>query len=937
MMRLGSPTRDPDSDDHGGRQQHANQQSWDDPPEEQLHWADHYDEYKIFNKAMQRYVDAAERQKKMNNDFQRDYAYWERRRGSGNDAKTISLKRSFEHYKANADHFWDRHHKTVKEYRSIRVKPSMLGLIRHRLPFCDGFPSIRQIDYLNNERLKLEWTMVHSAQQMDQVWRAIDEFEPAYQDTGRGRANQRKQDMLASFATLDAALEEEEEEEKEWTKVDSAIQMILKPFVHPNLSIVNPIFEYNVPDYAAMIEWSHVFKDQLRGGKGKGKGRGRGRGPIRALTGTNRSNVIEMETTNVADKARYDEAMGKRANDYVSGILTFLESIVKEVERNPPRLHPDGNYSGNIPTVAFRALPFGRDIIHPKLEPTITYSCLALAMARIPTPRFPYKIFLIVPPNRVSAKDLLDEALEQKLQQLRAPMPYPSSVELCAPRNGNFEWVRVGLLPLDRLQRLMITYQTLHASWSGGYRSKNGATVPIRHVKYMLENTFFCYGNMKDRPEPIFGQQETKLLYLPGRSIMDVAIHCAYLGRKACALNAASAYHCGGGSLTGGRHASEESWCAQSTLLISMRSTSIEGLGGSQRCITVLKEENNRSKHRKFNPHLPQDAAVISPRVEVFRRGYDTGYDFLEEVAVLHGVASVAFYNRNKKMTDCPVDSPPGHEAYILGLKKKILAVVQGALKIGSEILIMQDFGCGVYENKPDVVGKCVGEVLKTYHGCFKMIILCGLVEFCSAAGSAAQIPEKDVYGRHTRREVDYRSIMKETFVHLTPVERSRNEPPPPRQLTPLELGVVPPRKQLETHGGPQLNNFPTSSPTHSPAASPMSSPAHSPVSPNIPADQNHFHLSPVGSSARGMAHSSNPEFQRGDGGSDFVGKTEISASEPGAVFEPSVSNSGQTGKTKTSKGGKKGGKKGAEKGKGIGKGKGDGNFGKDKGKGKKQ
>jgi hypothetical protein len=35
-------------------------------------------------------------------------------------------------------------------------------------------------------------------------------------------------------------------------------------------------------------------------------------------------------------------------------------------------------------------------------------------------------------------------------------------------------------------------------------------------------------------------------------------------------VNAASAYHLGGGILTGGRHALEESWCAVSTLLKGM-------------------------------------------------------------------------------------------------------------------------------------------------------------------------------------------------------------------------------------------------------------------------------------------------------------------------------------------------------------------------------
>merc|ERR1719343_1342972 len=51
-------------------------------------------------------------------------------------------------------------------------------------------------------------------------------------------------------------------------------------------------------------------------------------------------------------------------------------------------------------------------------------------------------------------------------------------------------------------------------------------------------------------------------------------------GRGVAVVSAASAYHCGGGFLTGGRHALEEAICTQTTLYQSLADQRLRALAG---------------------------------------------------------------------------------------------------------------------------------------------------------------------------------------------------------------------------------------------------------------------------------------------------------------------------------------------------------------------
>merc|ERR1711990_120926 len=89
-------------------------------------------------------------------------------------------------------------------------------------------------------------------------------------------------------------------------------------------------------------------------------------------------------------------------------------------------------------------------------------------------------------------------------------------------------------------------------------------------------------------------------------SAIEKAETMAQEGFKPATVSAASAYHSGGGFTSGGRHALEEAFCSQSTLYPSLQQV-VEAQSGKQ-------------------THIPEDGVIISPDVEIFRKGTDQGY-----------------------------------------------------------------------------------------------------------------------------------------------------------------------------------------------------------------------------------------------------------------------------------------------------------------------
>ncbi|CAJ1359093.1 unnamed protein product, partial [Effrenium voratum] len=184
-------------------------------------------------------------------------------------------------------------------------------------------------------------------------------------------------------------------------------------------------------------------------------------------------------------------------------------------------------------------------------------------------------------------------------------------------------------------------------------------------------------------------------------------------------VNAASAYHAGGGFSSGGRHAMEEALCSQTSVYLSLQKAAAGAHG---------------------QMYVPEDGCIISPRVEVLRQGSAEGYQLLGCVLELAAVISVAMFNRNPRVRDSPVDAPEDPAAYASGVRKKFLAVFHAAALCGAEVIVLPDVGCSVFQNDPAAVGRIAGQALQEYQSYFSQVIFTGSHSFFQANDNAEPI-----------------------------------------------------------------------------------------------------------------------------------------------------------------------------------------------------
>lgn len=283
---------------------------------------------------------------------------------------------------------------------------------------------------------------------------------------------------------------------------------------------------------------------------------------------------------------------------------------------------------------------------------------------------------------------------------------------------GSWAWIRNDNGPAHRKVRLEAAQRLLEAFKAGGYAVKCGGAlheVRFERVSDMLARTsvLSISAGLPGLPKnPGHATEYESNSGSPIERSAELSIH----GFQPVMLSAASAYHAGGGFDSGGRHALEEALCMQSTLYASLQKVAAESKGPA---------------------HIPEDGVIISPGVEIFRRGSDQGYPLHQATAPIAAVISVAMYNRNSKVKDAPVDAPRDKATYEKRTKDKLKVAVHGSVVSGADVLLMPDIGCGVFDNDPKLIGRLAGEVLKEYSGHLKKVVFTGKQEFCNAAASA--------------------------------------------------------------------------------------------------------------------------------------------------------------------------------------------------------
>jgi len=369
----------------------------------------------------------------------------------------------------------------------------------------------------------------------------------------------------------------------------------------------------------------------------------------------------------------------------------------------------------------------------------ITFSSLSIALAMLPAlvqDQMKQKtIELCVFHKRDLSK--YESVLDEKKKSGMGKPKLNSQSGKVSVKRGNYDWVRMKNGPLDRLERLTSGLLTEQAVLGRGYVLPSGKTVELTCVDELLAGTTIKRITEDGRTPKTQTGLTTKLSSQESATVMDAAMRMSKAGKAVVAVNAASAYHVGGGVLTGGRHALEEAWCTTSTLLKSLQVAYLQEVQQKKYVSSTSTVSTASGKSDTTHAHIPVDGVILSPSVEVFRDSSNNGYGFQEKPTKLLGVVSVALFNMNPRVWDAPVDAPRDFALYKKQVKQKFQVLLRAATQLGAEVLVIPDVGCGVFENDPTVLGALLGEALMELPGYFQEVIITGKLSFFEAASRA--------------------------------------------------------------------------------------------------------------------------------------------------------------------------------------------------------
>lgn len=360
-----------------------------------------------------------------------------------------------------------------------------------------------------------------------------------------------------------------------------------------------------------------------------------------------------------------------------------------------------------------------------KQAPERVWSAIALALARLNWRQreiLSNANFMLYIGDSEAALEHFRDVLQGKLR-MNEEACRPPQRGVLMQMQGDHTWIRKDNTAEARLLRLQTFVRNQHIICKGHYSvvSDHGDAkapeVRLHEVTEMISQTRLFLASQASPGG--HGQPRMRVVLphewdigLPGEmiTVMRIAKVLAQQGHKVAAVNAASAYHVGGGVASGGRHALEEAWCSQSTLYQSL--------------ISVESETHELKGGKDFHQHVPTTGVIVSPAVELFRDATDSGYGLLDEPTKISCVVSVAMFNRNPSVSDSPLDSPSDLWEYVSQTCQKLQAMVSGALSCGATTLVVPDVGCGVFMNSPALVGSCLAKVLREYSADLDLVVI---------------------------------------------------------------------------------------------------------------------------------------------------------------------------------------------------------------------
>lgn len=254
---------------------------------------------------------------------------------------------------------------------------------------------------------------------------------------------------------------------------------------------------------------------------------------------------------------------------------------------------------------------------------------------------------------------------------------------------------------MKRSKRREIAKDTLKVLKQGYYLNGQGRTIGLKSKqKFSTQNTQFLKGEELDKlVEELNDEKPFKTTYeVTGESTIAAILRLQSEDANLLTLNFASAKNPGGGFLNGSQ-AQEESLARSSGLYLSQ-----------------LNAEKYYILHRKIKSPFYSDNMIYSPEVPVFKN--DEG-EYLDDLAITSFITSPAVNAGVVKRQQ------PENEGKVEGaMKTRIKKVLALANNKGHKTLILGAWGCGVFENDPEMIARLFHGVLEAeFAGKFEKVV----------------------------------------------------------------------------------------------------------------------------------------------------------------------------------------------------------------------
>jgi len=209
-----------------------------------------------------------------------------------------------------------------------------------------------------------------------------------------------------------------------------------------------------------------------------------------------------------------------------------------------------------------------------------------------------------------------------------------------------------------------------------------------------------------------------------------------YKGQKVCVHNFASASNPGGG-VTHGANAQEECLCRCSSLYFSLN--------------TPAMWDGFYMPHRNAHDPIHNDDIIYTPGVTVFKT--DTAYPKLMSENDWYEVDVITCAAPNLRPQPSNIfNTGDGNKAIKISDKdllelheKRLGRILDVAVMEGAEVIILGAFGCGAFQNNPEVVAQAARNVVAEYVHAFKVV---EFAVYCSPRDEANYRVFERVLGR---------------------------------------------------------------------------------------------------------------------------------------------------------------------------------------------